>query len=159
MKFNKIIPVLLIAALTACGGNKQQSGETSAGQTEMTEEEAQIKSSAETMIEHPGKEVYDAVCLACHMADGSGVPGMHPPLANTEWVTGDKERLIKIVLQGMSGKIEVNGKTYNSIMPPNSHLTDRQIANVLSYVRSSFGNDASPVSPDEVKEVRKSIQN
>src|SRR5690606_12001881 len=103
---------------------------------------------------HPGKKVYDSVCLACHMADGSGVPGMHPPLIQTDWVNGDKERLIEITLNGMSGKIEVNGETYNSIMPPHSHLSDKQIADVLTYIRQSFGNNASEITVPEVQKVR-----
>lgn len=106
------------------------------------------------MANHPGKKVYDSVCLVCHMADGAGIRGMHPPLAKTDWVNGDKERLIEITLNGMSGKIEVNGQTYNGLMPPHSHLSDKQIADVLTYVRQSFGNSASEITVEEVQKVR-----
>ena len=88
------------------------------------------------------------------MADGSGVPGMHPPLTNSDWVNGDKERLIKVILNGMQGKIEVDGETYNSVMPPQANLTDQQIADVLTFVRSNFGNNASEITNEEVSEVR-----
>jgi len=151
MKINYII-LLLALTISACGSKGQKSEEQSVQQTN---ESAETKS--EIQPDHPGKKVYDSVCLACHMADGSGVPGMHPPLAETDWVTGDKERLIKLTLEGMSGKIEVKGEEYNSIMPPHSHLTNKQIADVLTYIRGSFGNNASEVTVEEVQEVRNSL--
>ena len=151
MKINTII-LLLAIALSACGGKSQKNGQQSASQTAEN-----IETKREIQPDHPGKKVYDSVCLACHMADGSGVPGMHPPLTGTDWVNGDKERLIKLTLEGMSGKIEVNGEEYNSIMPPHSHLTNKQIADVLTYIRGSFGNNASAVSVEEVQEVRNSL--
>lgn len=148
MKINGILFLLLVFLLSACGGRNQSSQQqTSTRSPEDAAKSAQIAN-------HPGKKVYDSFCLVCHMADGSGVPGMHPPLIQTEWVTGDKNRLIDITLNGMSGKIEVNGETYNSIMPPHSHLTDKQIADVLTYVRQSFGNNASEITVEEVQKVR-----
>lgn len=151
MKINTII-LLLALAISSCGSKGQKNQQQSAPQT--TEN---VETKSEIQPDHPGKKVYDSVCLACHMADGSGVPGMHPPLAETDWVTGDKERLIKLTLEGMSGKIEVNGEEYNSIMPPHSHLTNKQIADVLTYIRGSFGNNASEVTVEEVQEVRNSL--
>lgn len=82
---------------------------------------------------------------------------MYPPLVKTEWVNGDKERLIQITIQGLSGKIEVNGITYNNIMPPNGHLSDQEIADVLTYIRQSFGNDAGEITVDEVQRVRANL--
>ena len=154
MKTNILSLIIITLFIAACSGSSQQKQETQ-NEPELSESaEAEI----ENQIEHPGKEVYDAVCLACHMADGSGVPGMHPPLIETEWVSGDKERLIDLVLNGMSGKIKVDGETYNSIMPAHSHLSDQQIANVLSYIRTSFGNNSSPISKEEVAKVRNSAK-
>lgn len=152
MKINTII-LLLAFALSACGGKSQQNKQQSAPQSA----ENNVETKSEIQPDHPGKKVYDSVCLACHMADGSGVPGMHPPLIETDWVNGDKERLIKITLEGLSGKIEVNGEKYNSLMPPHSHLTNKQIADVLTYIRGSFGNNASKVTIEEVQEVRNSL--
>ena len=152
MKINTIVTLLLVLALGACGSKSQKTEEQPAEQT--TEA---VETKSEIQPDHPGKKVYDSVCLACHMADGSGVPGMHPPLIETNFVNGDKEELIKITLEGLSGKIEVDGEEYNSIMPPHSHLTNKQIADVLTYIRGSFGNNASEVSVEEVQEVRNSL--
>ncbi len=103
---------------------------------------------------HPGKIIYEQNCLTCHQADGKGVPGMNPPLSKTEWVLGNKTRLIKIVLNGMKSPIEINGESFHNPMPSHDHLSDQQIADVLSYVRSSFGNKASDITLEEVKKTR-----
>lgn len=80
--------------------------------------------------------------------------GMFPPLAKSDWVNGDKERIIKVVLNGQQGEIVVNGEKYNNAMVPHNFLTDQQIADVLTYVRSSFGNTSGPVTPEEVAALR-----
>jgi len=104
--------------------------------------------------EHPGKAVYTQYCLACHQADGSGVPNMHPPLTPGSWVGKDPNELIAVMMKGLSGKIEVNGEVYKNFMPSHAQLTDEQIADVLSYVRSSFGNNFEAVTPEMVKKIR-----
>lgn len=101
-----------------------------------------------------GKKVYDLYCLACHQADGGGVPRMNPPLTKTSYVLGDKKALINIVLKGLDEPIEINGETYTNVMAPHDFLKDQEIADVLTYVRNSFGNKASLVSAAEVKVVR-----
>lgn len=101
-----------------------------------------------------GKEVYTNVCLACHQADGSGVPNLNPPLIKTPWVLGSKPALVEMVLKGSQGKIEIDGDKFHNTMPSLSYLTDQQIADVLTFVRNSFGNKASLVTPAEVKAVR-----
>jgi len=101
-----------------------------------------------------GKIVYTSVCLACHMADGGGVPNMNPPLANTSYALGNKAALIKIVLHGFNEDVAINGKTYSNTMTAHDDLNDRQIADVLTYVRRSFGNRASAFKAAEVSEVR-----
>lgn len=102
-----------------------------------------------------GKQQY-ALCQACHGPDGGGVPGLAPPLANSEWVSGPVENPIRIVLRGLEGPITVNGVDYNLplAMAPLAHLTDDQVAAVLTYTRNSFGNKASAVTPDQVKAFR-----
>ncbi len=101
-----------------------------------------------------GKKVYETLCIACHQTDGAGVPSMTPPLISSEWVSGDKTRLINVVLKGLQEKIEVNGEEYQGIMPANAHLSDQEIASVLSYIRVNFGNKATAISTAEVKAQR-----
>ncbi|MCK5702346.1 MAG: PQQ-dependent sugar dehydrogenase [Cyclobacteriaceae bacterium] len=105
----------------------------------------------------PGKAVYDSYCLPCHMSNGMGAPGMNPPLVGTDWVLGDKGRLIKVVLQGLDEPIEIQGEIYQNVMASHAFLSDQQIADALTFVRQSFGNDASEVNPEEVSKVRNSI--
>ena len=101
-----------------------------------------------------GKIVYTNICLACHMAGGTGVPTMNPPLINTTYVLGDKAALIKIVLNGFKEDVAINGQTYSNNMTPHADLKDQQIADVLTYVRKSFGNKASAVTVADVKKAR-----
>ncbi|MBN2349342.1 MAG: cytochrome c [Bacteroidales bacterium] len=105
-----------------------------------------------------GKLVYMKYCLSCHQYDGSGVPGMYPPVKATDWVSGDKERLITVVIKGLDKEIEVNGEIYNNEMPSHHYLSDVQIADLLTYLRSNFGNNAGPVTVEEVTGVRKKLE-
>lgn len=102
-----------------------------------------------------GKAEY-ALCQACHGADGNGVPGLAPPLAGSEWVVGPVENPIRIALRGLGGPIKVKGVDYNLPAPMMAvaHLSDEQLSAVLTYVRNSFGNKASAVTPDQVKAFR-----
>jgi mono/diheme cytochrome c family protein len=103
-----------------------------------------------------GKRVFDTTCIVCHKADGKGdVAASYPPLAGSEWVTGSEERAIRIVLHGLNGPIKVGDKEYNNAMAPlGASLKDDQIANVLSYVRATWGNAAPEVQPETVAKVR-----
>lgn len=103
-----------------------------------------------------GKKVFVKYCISCHQADGSGVPNMNPPLIQTSFVLGDKEKLIKIVLNGLKN-LDIDDQSYNNPMPAlGTVLKDQQIADVLTYVRNSFGNKASGITAEEVKTVRDS---
>ncbi|MXV16346.1 c-type cytochrome [Hufsiella ginkgonis] len=101
-----------------------------------------------------GKVVYTSVCLPCHMADGGGVMNLNPPLIKTEYVLGDKTRLVNILLKGFNERIEIEEQQYSNPMPAVAHLSDTEIADVLTYVRNNFGNKAPAVSPLEVKTIR-----
>ena len=114
----------------------------------------EIEDNLEKDIVAAGAQLYNLYCAACHLRDGKGDGARFPPLANTDWVTGNKRRLIDVVLNGMEGPIEVNGQPFNGVMPPNSFLNDKDIASVLTYIRQSFGNNASGIYPDEVARVR-----
>lgn len=97
-----------------------------------------------------GEQLYDTYCSNCHLSDGKGDGARYPPLAHTRWVTGDKDRLIDLTLQGMQGSIEVEGTTYNGVMPAHAFLSDEEIAQILTYIRRSWGNLARSVEPAEV---------
>ena len=100
-----------------------------------------------------GKSVFEQQCLACHQADGSGVPHLNPPLIKTSFVLGDKKKLIGIVLKGLDG-VEVEGESYSNPMPSLDFMSDDEIANVLTYIRNSFGNKASLVTVADVQKAR-----
>lgn len=102
-----------------------------------------------------GDQLYTKFCLTCHQPDGNGVRGMYPPLAGNEKITGPISELIPIVLFGLEGPVEVNGREYNQVMPAQGYLEDKQIAVILTYIRSSWGNKASPVKAEDVTKSRK----
>jgi mono/diheme cytochrome c family protein/glucose/arabinose dehydrogenase len=120
----------------------------------------------EQAIYNKGKEVFsrDAHCITCHQADGKGLPNIYPPLISSEWVNGDEERFIKIVLKGLWGPIDVAGAHFDPAkgVPPMTGfggiLKDDEIAAVISYVRNSFGNEAPFVKPETVAKVRKETE-
>lgn len=100
-----------------------------------------------------GRDVFVKNCIACHQSEGQGLPNVFPPLAGSDYLMADKQRSIKIVKHGLTGPVTVNGKTYNGTMPQ-LNLTDSQIAEVLSFVRSSWGNNGGKVTIEEVKKVQ-----
>lgn len=102
-----------------------------------------------------GKKVYEGLCIACHQAQGQGVPSVFPPLAKSDFLMADKARSIRIVAKGLTGPITVNGQPFNGVMPPTG-LKPEQIADVLTYVRSEFGNTGDAVTLAEVEAALKS---
>jgi mono/diheme cytochrome c family protein len=105
-----------------------------------------------------GKKVYEEYCLSCHQPDGKGMQGMNPPLTKTKQVLGNKTQLINIILVGLDEELVINGVSYLNPMPSQPHLKDQEIADVLTYVRNSFGNKASLVTTAEVKAARAKIK-
>jgi mono/diheme cytochrome c family protein len=108
-----------------------------------------------------GKRLYQT-CAACHQANGLGVAGVYPPLAASEWVTGSEERLIRVLLHGLNGPIQVKGNPYNGAMPAFGKVSgggynwsDEKIAHVLSYIRHDWGNNAEFITKEKVTEVLK----
>jgi mono/diheme cytochrome c family protein len=102
-----------------------------------------------------GQKVYSANCSSCHQATGKGQPGVFPPLAGNPVVTGDPTKVIHVVKDGLSGKITVNGQTYNGQMPAwKGTLSDSDIAAVVSYIRTSWGNKGTPVTASQVTAVK-----
>ncbi|MEC5127397.1 PVC-type heme-binding CxxCH protein [Verrucomicrobiales bacterium BCK34] len=123
-------------------------------------------SKAEAAAYKLGAEVFhrDAHCVTCHQGTGDGIVNIYPPLKESKWVTGNEDRLIKLTLNGLWGAIEVNGVTYDPTkgVPPmtafKALLDDNELAAVLTYVRNTWGNKASPISPEKVKEIREATK-
>ena len=101
-----------------------------------------------------GKQTYAGLCTACHQPTGKGLEGLAPPLADSEWVNGDPERIIKVVMHGLRGPIKVKGLSYNYDMPAAGFLSDEQIAGVLTYIRREWDHEAAPVPLDLVQKIR-----
>jgi nitrite reductase (NO-forming) len=104
-----------------------------------------------------GKSLFAGTCSACHQAAGEGLPGAFPPLAKSDYLTS-QQRAIETVLNGLTGVVTVNGQTYNSVMPPHSHLPDDGIANILTFVYNSWGNPGGQITADAVKKVRETTK-
>jgi putative membrane-bound dehydrogenase-like protein len=112
------------------------------------------KNKPDPLVHEAGHEVYGRTCIACHGPDGKGTPGAFPPLDGVSWATGDPTIPARIVLHGLQGPVDVSGQKFESIMPPLIDLKDAEIAAVLTYVRQTWSNDATPVSEAMVKQTR-----
>ena len=127
------------------------------------------RSAAELVIYQPptggpdlsrGKAVYENICGLCHNNDGSGKSGQAPPFVGSEWALGSPNRMIRIPLAGLAGPIQVNGQPWNLAMPAmGAALPDDDLAAVLTYIRQSWGNKASAITPEQVKAVRAEVGN
>ena len=107
-----------------------------------------------------GAQIFASSCSSCHQSNGQGSGRLYPPLAGSEWVVGESDILIRIVMHGIKGKITVKGQTYDNIMSPwGGILSSEEMANLLTYIRSSWGNSASPISVDDVLKVKESHPN
>jgi glucose/arabinose dehydrogenase/mono/diheme cytochrome c family protein len=146
-------------------GDKENFGDVQLTEMEKRKSASNIRRPDETNdnlnkgIAVGGEKVYEIYCGTCHQKNGQGDSARFPPLAKSPWVTGDKNKLISIVLNGLNQPIEVNGITYEGAMPQHSFLGDEEIANVLTYIRQNFENKASAVAPEEVSAIRKARNN
>ena len=142
-------------------GDKDNFGEAQLAEMEKRKSRSYIKTPDEVLDNlHVGDRLegsilYNTYCASCHQQDGKGDNNRFPPLVDSEWVTGDQERLINIVLNGYQGEINVNGKSYNGIMPANSHLDDHAIASILTYIKSRFGKSRKSIRELQVSQIRK----
>lgn len=101
-----------------------------------------------------GKALFTGVCAACHQTHGRGLDGLAPPLMDSEWVLGSEQRIVRIVLHGLTGPVSVKGKTYRLDMPAFGSFTDDQIAGILTYIRREWEHNAAPIEPNTVKAIR-----
>ena len=102
-----------------------------------------------------GQALFAGTCSTCHQGNGEGMPGVFPPLAKSDYIAADPKRVAQIITHGLQGPVTVNGKEYNSIMPPMSQLTDDEVANISTYVLNSWGNPGGRITKDEAAEIRK----
>jgi len=106
-----------------------------------------------------GKKIFAANCQTCHQGNGQGVPGQYPPLAGSEFTNGGSRRMAMIVMKGLQGPVKVKGQQYGSavMQPWDKTLTDQKIADVMTYERSDWGNQASPVTAEQIAALRKEL--
>ena len=102
-----------------------------------------------------GQVLFGGTCSTCHQANGEGLEGVFPPLAKSSLLAAEPKRIVDIMLHGLNGPVTVNGKEFNSVMPPMSQLTDDEIANIGTYVLNSWGNPGGRIDKDEVAARRK----
>jgi len=105
-----------------------------------------------------GQVLFKGTCSVCHQDNGQGLPDVFPPLAQSDYLLKNPKRGIEIALNGLTGPVTVNGKAFNSVMPPMSQLNDDEIANILTYVLNSWGNDGGAISKEDVQKVRASTK-
>lgn len=151
--FSAVPPVLAVVLLAGC--NAFIRDETPPEWNDATGGQQDASAAVAGSGGGAGASVFNAKCAACHQMSGQGIPNVYPPLAGSTVVTGDPVLSIRIVLHGFNGPIERDGKKFNGVMQPwKNDLTDREIADVLTYVRSSWGNAAAAVTAEQVKEQR-----
>ncbi|HND29369.1 MAG TPA: c-type cytochrome, partial [Myxococcota bacterium] len=141
----KEVDSVYISDKAVAGGGQVVAGTTLKEKEGALTKEDQIKA---------GEVLYSGTCSTCHQADGKGLPDIFPPLAGSDYLMADKQRAIGIVLNGLNGPVTVNGKSYTSVMPPLSNLNNDEVANILTYVRNSWGNSGDAVNSAEVAAVR-----
>ena len=101
-----------------------------------------------------GQQLFTGTCSVCHQANGEGLAGVFPPLAKSDLIAADPKRPVQIVLKGLTGKVTVNGKDYESVMPPMNQLNDDELANILTYVLNSWDNKGGQIKTEDVKAER-----
>ena len=153
-----LLTSVAIILLSVSCKNRQNAGGQSTKDDEMNSAVTE-RSEAAAVNLSPGKKIYDEYCMACHQEDGSGVPGMYPPLGKAEYVTGPADELIKVIVFGLEGPITVNGVAYSQEMPAHDYLSDDDIATLVNYIKETWGNKGSSVSAADVKRVRESGNN
>jgi mono/diheme cytochrome c family protein len=146
------LPIALLA-LGFVALSNAEAQKASAKATKPTK--APAPAAAATAAPVDGAKVFATTCAACHQVSGDGLEDRYPPLNGSEWVTGDEQKLIRIVMNGLSGPVEVAGQTFDGAMPPwGGILKDPEIAAVTSYVRGAWGNKAAPIAAATVTTIR-----
>ena len=151
----KEVDAVYIGKAAAGSGSEQRVAELKAAVAEEIKGNPRIASLSKEIQMEKGKGVFMQTCFVCHQLNGEGLPGQIPPLARSDFFASlSNQDAIRNVIAGRTGEVIVNGKKFNGVMTPLNYLSDEQIANVLTYVRNSFGNTGAAVTVDEVKQVR-----
>jgi glucose/arabinose dehydrogenase/cytochrome c553 len=142
--------------------DKNKFGEAQLAQMEARKSRTYIKTPDEVKDnlgqggEMEGLILYNSYCAGCHQRDGKGDNSRYPPLAGSDWITGNKDRLISVLLHGLQGEVQVNGKTFNGVMPAHgAFLDDHAVASILTYIERRFNNGHTAVTSEAVAKVRK----
>lgn len=146
---------VLAVGLIACGGGEEKPA-TEAANTDAAAGSTAAPTTQVAGID--GKTEYENTCATCHQADGQGMPGAFPPLAGSPLPSrANPDRQIAVILKGLTGPVTIKGQEYNSVMAPWESLSDEQIAAIATYERSSWGNNTSAVTPEQVATIRAKI--
>jgi nitrite reductase (NO-forming)/hydroxylamine reductase len=151
-----VLALVIVAAiaLSACVPDEADELDSPVtADTQVHDAEVSQGQNLDDLLAH-GKQVYLQNCAACHQPDGTGLPGAFPPLAQSDYLAGDREQVLSAALFGLSGPITVNGMDYDGVMPSMGYLSDKDLAAALTYVLSSWGNDYAAVSLAEVSALR-----
>ncbi|MEQ8470847.1 MAG: cytochrome c [Marinoscillum sp.] len=124
--------LVFITLASACGGSENGKGQKTDHRTEIKLKQYIVQ----------GKQLYNTYCSNCHQADGSGLAQLYPPLANSDYLLENLPRAACTIKNGMNGEITVNGVKFNQMMPANKNLSPLEIAEILTYITNSWGNDA-----------------
>jgi len=144
----------ILAGLALAGCSKPADEQASPAADDMAVHTAEVAAAGADELMAKGEAVYLANCSACHQPSGVGLPGAFPPLADSDYLQGDRNTVMSAALFGLSGPITVNGVEYNGVMPSLGHLSDADLAAALTYVFGSWGNDLAAVSVEEVAALR-----
>ena len=153
----RILITMLLAGLAVAGCDRGGPAEAPVKRDAATEvHAAEVAGAGQTKEQRiaAGRGVYQKVCQACHGPEGKGLPGAFPPVADSDWIAQNPERLVEIILKGLSGPIVVNGQNYNAVMPPMAYLSNEDVANVLTFVLNSWKNPGGEIQAAQVAQAR-----
>ncbi|MBT8098971.1 MAG: c-type cytochrome, partial [Gammaproteobacteria bacterium] len=140
--------------IAGCGESASPVAEAERPASDTQVHTAEVAAAGKDDLVAQGESVYMANCAACHQPDGKGLKGAFPPLAESDYLKGDRKQVLSVAMFGLSGPITVNGVDYNGVMPSLGHLSNEQLAAAMTYVFSSWGNDFAAVSVAEVAALR-----
>jgi nitrite reductase (NO-forming)/hydroxylamine reductase len=153
----KAITIIILSFLISLSACAQDESGSTVGSADTAVHNAEVASATAPTIDERlanGERLFMAQCAACHQASGSGLSGAFPPLADSDYFVDEPLKAVEAVINGLSGPITVNGVDYNAVMPNLSHLNDGDVADVVTFVLNSFGNQGGQVSGAEVAAIR-----